>query len=193
MAFGLNSVSSCCWSRKRACSTASRRGDKDRRTDQVVIAATIDPSTTGPAITFNQNTQVTCREYGRLFALRSGTSGSPDRSIVNARAARTQQPGGRLGLHREALEPTRAQQRRKSMPSKVLLLVPLAGMLAGTMVGALLVATGPPCHETAVCRVDVRREGGCQPGPCDGQAALPATFWVCLVMGLVLGLLLAVA
>jgi hypothetical protein len=79
------------------------------------------------------------------------------------------------------------------MRPKVLLLVSLAGMPFGTLVGALIVRAGPPCTETAICRVDVRRGGGCLPGPCDAQHDLPVALWLGVVAGLVLGFLVAFA
>ncbi len=78
------------------------------------------------------------------------------------------------------------------MRPRVLVLVPLLGALLGSLVSALLIRSQPPCVETTSCRIDVRRGGGCLPGPCDVPRGLPVELWVGIASGLLLGLLVAV-
>jgi len=78
------------------------------------------------------------------------------------------------------------------MRPRVLVLVPLLGALLGSLLSALVIRPQPPCAETAICVVDVRRGGGCLPGPCDVPRGLPVELWVGIASGLLLGLLVAV-
>ncbi len=78
------------------------------------------------------------------------------------------------------------------MRPRVLILVPLLGALLGSLLSALVIRSQPPCAETAICVVDVRRGIGCLPGPCDVPRGLPVELWVGIASGLLLGLLLAV-
>ncbi len=78
------------------------------------------------------------------------------------------------------------------MRPRVLVLVPLLGALLGSLLSALVIPSQPPCAETAICVVDVRRDGGCLPGPCDAPRGLPVELWVGNASGLLLGLLVAV-
>ncbi len=79
------------------------------------------------------------------------------------------------------------------MRLRVLLLVPLIGALLGTLVGAALVQAKPPCVESTLCRVKVGSHSGCLPGPCDVPQGVPSEVWAALVVGLLVGLTLAVA
>jgi len=78
------------------------------------------------------------------------------------------------------------------MRPRVLVLVPLLGALLGSLLSALVIRSQPPCAETAICRINLRRGGGCLPGPCDVPRGLPVELWVGIASGLLLGLLVAV-
>lgn len=84
-------------------------------------------------------------------------------------------------------------RRPRLMRPRVLVFTWLLGALLGSLVSALVVRAQAPCVETAICRVDVRRGGGCLPGPCHGHSGLPVELWVGMTAGLVLGLVVAVA
>lgn len=79
------------------------------------------------------------------------------------------------------------------MRARVLVLVPLVGALIGGLIGSLVIWSKPPCVETAICRVDLRRGTGCLPGPCDSHPVLPVELWLGITVGLVLGLVVALA
>ena len=67
----------------------------------------------------------------------------------------------------------------------------LAGAL-GAVAGTVLALTKPTCFVTEICRVDLRRGGGCLPITCDRGPAL-LELWVSIGIAAVIGLLIAVA
>ena len=68
----------------------------------------------------------------------------------------------------------------------MLVLLGVAGGIAGDVVGIVVFVAQVTCVQTTLCRVDLRTGGGCLPVPCDSVPGVPSGLWISTFVGILL-------